>query len=303
LSLGLLSESVETGLIFPTPAPAEVTQGNTQTFDQIEAEITKPIVDENWWGGSSAASTGGADGAAPGAAPPEILGQVQLRPVQATTLSASDVTGLNEWLAQNGYRIKDAVTALLGGYVDRGWYFVALKITGDAKLNGGLDPMQFTFDSEELVYPMDLSRAAEEEQGPRTDRQTRTQERGRCPHPRTTYLVSRHTDQAQNSQKRFPAGISSSLQRKAQRSVQHPQRHSRRRQGSRLRARHEPYFPAHSRDVDGRGRAHSPGRSGSARTRASSNDAVQIHGSEKPVNRRGSNSRATRLLNPRFRES
>jgi len=37
---------------------------------------------------------------------------------------------------------------------------VALRLTSDVPLEGGLDPIRFTFDSEQLVYPMDLSRHA-----------------------------------------------------------------------------------------------------------------------------------------------
>ena len=45
--------------------------------------------------------------------------------------------------------------------MQKGWYFVALKLTSDVPLDGGLDPIRFTFDSDELVYPMALSKAAE----------------------------------------------------------------------------------------------------------------------------------------------
>jgi hypothetical protein len=52
------------------------------------------------------------------------------------------------------------VTALLPDYIDRGWYFVAVKLTGETPLSGNIDPIQITFPSEALVYPMTLSRAA-----------------------------------------------------------------------------------------------------------------------------------------------
>ena len=154
LLLAVLSSDSEAGLVFPTPAPATVTLGDREDFAAIDRVTTPERVEEyDWW------SFAGAGGATAGA-PPEVLDVVQLGPIEATTLAASDTAGLQSWLADNDYALSPAVTALLDGYVDRGWYFVALKLTGDAPLDGGLDPLRFTFASEELVYPLELSRAA-----------------------------------------------------------------------------------------------------------------------------------------------
>ncbi len=155
LLLGVLSTDVETGLIFPTPSPATVSLGDRADFEAIDRVTTPKEVEEyEWW-----AFREMGDGAA-GGAPPEVLDVVQLGPIEAVTLAASDSSGLQTWLADNGFALAPAVTALLDGYVERGWYFVALKLTGDAPLDGGLDPLRFTFASDELVYPLELSRAA-----------------------------------------------------------------------------------------------------------------------------------------------
>lgn len=155
LLLGVLSAEAETGLIFPTPAPATVTLGDRADFDAIDRVTTPVRVEEyDWWQFSGA----GGDGAA--GSPPDVLAVVQLGPIEAVTLAASDSAGLEAWLAGNGFALSPEVTALLDGYVERGWFFVALKLTGDAPLDGGLDPLRFTFASEELVYPLELSKAA-----------------------------------------------------------------------------------------------------------------------------------------------
>lgn len=154
LLLDMLAGSEDVGLIFPTPGPATVTSGDRDTFADIEEAIQpKQVVIDDWWGGS------GGDGSA-GGAPPEVLDQVQLGPVQATTLAADDATGLTEWLDENGYEIRDEIAAGLEEYVAKDWYFVALKLTSEAPIDGMLDPVVFTFDSDELVYPMALSKAA-----------------------------------------------------------------------------------------------------------------------------------------------
>ncbi|MEO8261041.1 MAG: DUF2330 domain-containing protein [Pseudolysinimonas sp.] len=154
LLLDMLTDADDVGLIVPTPAPATVTAGDRQTFIDIEEAIQpKQVVVDDWWAGDQG------NGAA-GGAPPTVLDQVQLGPVEATTLEASDSEGLTDWLDENGYAIRDEIAAGLDDYVERGWYFVALKLTSDVPLEGGLDPIRFTFDSDQLVYPMALSKAA-----------------------------------------------------------------------------------------------------------------------------------------------
>lgn len=155
LLLGVSSSEAETGLVFPTPAPATVSLGDRAEFEAIERVTTPERIEEyDWW---TSRETG--DGATAGA-PPDVLAVVQLGPIEAVTLAASDSAGLQTWLAGNGFALSPEVTALLGGYVDRGWYFVALKLTGDAPLDGGLEPLRFTFAADDLVYPLELSRAA-----------------------------------------------------------------------------------------------------------------------------------------------
>lgn len=155
LLLGVLSTDVETGLIFPTPGPATVSLGDRADFEAIDRVTTPKQVEEYDWWTFRALGDG-----APGGAPPEVLSVVQLGPIEAVTLAASDTAGLQIWLVDNGFALSPEVTALLEGYVERGWFFVALKLTGDAPLDGGLDPLRFTFASDELVYPLELSRAA-----------------------------------------------------------------------------------------------------------------------------------------------
>lgn len=155
LLLGVLSTDVETGLIFPTPAPATVSLGDRADFEAIDRVTTPERVEEYDWWTFRALGDG-----APAGAPPEVLEVVQLGPIEAVTLAASDSAGLQTWLTDNGFALSAEVRALLDGYIDRGWFFVALKLTGDAPLDGGLDPLRFTFASDELVYPLELSRAA-----------------------------------------------------------------------------------------------------------------------------------------------
>ncbi|MCU1439908.1 MAG: hypothetical protein JWP85_905 [Rhodoglobus sp.] len=163
LQLDMRSDAGETGLIVPTPSPATVTAGDPGLFEALLVEIEPRVaVEWDWWG-----SLGYGDGAPAGGAPPEVLARVQLGPIEATTLAASDTAGLQEWLTTNGYALSDAISAELGPYVDEGWSFVALKLTGDMPFDGALDPITFTFETDSLVYPMRMSRAADSAQNVR----------------------------------------------------------------------------------------------------------------------------------------
>lgn len=151
--LGVLADGAETGLIVPTPTPATVSLGDRALFEALDRQIA-PVVETEyrWWGGLL-------DGAGAGA-PPTVLSEVDLGPVQAVTLAADDADGLRAWLDENGYGIAPAVQALLDDYVARGWSFAALKLTGEEPLEGGLDPIRFEFATDAPVYPLLLSQAA-----------------------------------------------------------------------------------------------------------------------------------------------
>lgn len=151
--LDMLADGADTGLVVPTPTPATVSLGETSVFEAL-ARQTAPIVDtvENWWGP-------GGDGATAGAAP-EVLSEVDLGPISAVTLAASDAAGLQAWLSTNGYGIDPAVQTLFADYIARGWSFAAFKLTGEDPLDGALDPVRLTFATTEVVYPLLLSQAA-----------------------------------------------------------------------------------------------------------------------------------------------
>ena len=162
MQLALTADTGNTGLVVPTPNPATVTLAEPELFDQLVAAIApKVVVEYDWWGGFGVGSTGGAPD---GAGAPVILSQVQLGPIEATTLAADDTAGLQLWLDENGYALPEPVSAQLAPYVEEGWSFVALKLTSDEAFDGELDPIRFTFESDELVYPMRMSAAATTEQ-------------------------------------------------------------------------------------------------------------------------------------------
>jgi hypothetical protein len=153
LLLDLAADTGDTGLVLPTPTPATVTAGDRSDFDAVEAATTpRAEYVDDWWGFGDVG-----DGA--GSAP-EVVSTVVLGPIEATTLKASNTAGLNSWLAKNDYKISANSKKLLDFYVKKKWSFVAVKLVSDDVLEGELDPLRVTFESEKIVYPMRLSAAA-----------------------------------------------------------------------------------------------------------------------------------------------
>ncbi len=170
LRLSTRSEAVTAGLLVPTPSPATVDLGDEQVFTDL-SDVIAPRTEERrhlfgpplFFGGG-----GGGDGAsAGGPGGVQVLGTVDLGPLRATTLSATDARALDGWLEQHRYETSPTLQAAVQPYVDEGWSFVAVQLNAVGQsLEGDLPPISMSFTSEEAVYPMRMSSAAEETQQP-----------------------------------------------------------------------------------------------------------------------------------------
>ncbi|MEA2020926.1 MAG: DUF2330 domain-containing protein [Candidatus Caldatribacteriota bacterium] len=80
-----------------------------------------------------------------------------------TTLSASDPDSLIDWLNDNGYTFPTGGQEILNHYIQKKWFFVAMKIQSgelvkDAEYySGAIQPLGVMFFSEEMIYPMKIS--------------------------------------------------------------------------------------------------------------------------------------------------
>jgi hypothetical protein len=91
-----------------------------------------------------------------------VLGEKHLGPFTVATLAANDSAALATWLKDNGYRLSPGLGEALAPYVAMGWKYVAVKLDPGAgqTVSGELDPLQVSFRTREIVYPMRLSRRA-----------------------------------------------------------------------------------------------------------------------------------------------
>ncbi len=80
-----------------------------------------------------------------------------------TTLSATDPNSLVEWLNDNGYAFPAEGQEILDYYVQKKWFFVAMKIQHEEIINssenytGAIQPIGIMFFSDEMIYPLKIS--------------------------------------------------------------------------------------------------------------------------------------------------
>ena len=171
LRLSTRSQAVTAGLLVPTPTPANVELGEEQVFTDLAA-VTAPRTEKRWhlFGPPLFFGSGGGDGASaggPAGAGVEVLGTVDIGPLRATTLSATDPLALDSWLEGHGFQTSAALTQSVQPYVDEGWSFVAVQLNAVGEtLDGDLPPIAMSFTSDKAVYPMRMSSAAQETQQP-----------------------------------------------------------------------------------------------------------------------------------------
>ncbi len=93
---------------------------------------------------------------------------IERKPVgvyEATVLEASKPESLRNWLNQNGYFLPRSALEALDYYVQKKWFWVALRIPPERRspgvaeklAQGRLMPVRFTFEADEVTYPMMLT--------------------------------------------------------------------------------------------------------------------------------------------------
>lgn len=89
----------------------------------------------------------------------KVWEQLTVGPYDVSIISGTDSNALIKWLNENEYLITNAAQSVIGFYVQKGWYFVALKISLEATSDTAtaLKPIKITFDSTQPIYPLKIS--------------------------------------------------------------------------------------------------------------------------------------------------
>ncbi|MFC8824413.1 DUF2330 domain-containing protein [Streptomyces sp. NPDC057137] len=166
----------EAAWIMPVPSRADVELGDPDLFGELD-DLTEPEYrtrhyfwprDDDW---PFASDDDGASAGAPppgaGAPPVGVVGRERLGDFDVARLTATDPDALRDWLESNGFELPSDLAAGLQPYVDQKWEYVAVRLApenADATLAGTLDPLRLSFASDRLIYPMRLSRLADQPQ-------------------------------------------------------------------------------------------------------------------------------------------
>jgi len=144
--------------VVPVPGYPKLFPVKDEIFYELH-ELTKPA--PSWgfgcgWGMLPTAPEGGDEGV-------HVWEENQVGIYHTTTLSASDPDSLVGWLNNNGYAFPIEGQEILDYYVQKQWFFVAMKIQSDGIVNnseyytGAIQPMGIMFFSDEIVYPLKIS--------------------------------------------------------------------------------------------------------------------------------------------------
>jgi hypothetical protein len=166
-------------LVIPVPVVLQKPDVKTlpaELFDRLD-QLTAPRLVEYWeqdpcpaaeqYGaddkeGGTGTRAKGEEGSMgmPGPSSVRVEAQFDVNEYQIVILSASESTGLDRWLRDNGYNIPEGAEAALRPYIERGSKFFVAKVNADkVKLEHGmvmLSPLRFHYDSERFELPIRL---------------------------------------------------------------------------------------------------------------------------------------------------
>jgi len=152
LELSVTDATSDAAWILPVPNPAEVALGDDRIFDEL-AEITAPRIEVRYYDPNS----DGVGSAAPGSAPVTVFSRQMLGPFDVVSLTGEDADAVAAWLEENGFTFPAELPDILAPYIADDWAFAAVRLApGEAggEIGGQLDPLAFTFASEQTVYPL-----------------------------------------------------------------------------------------------------------------------------------------------------
>lgn len=156
------SEASEAAFLMPVPARAEFTLADGELFADLD-DVSAPRIEYREVERDDDGDGAGA-GAPPGESEVTVTDHVEVGPYEVAQLTGTDSGAVAEWLDGQGFTLPTNLAGQLDPYLADGWLVVAVHLTPKADgdtFAGGLPPMTLTFATDEPVYPMRLSAAAE----------------------------------------------------------------------------------------------------------------------------------------------
>lgn len=164
ISMNFQGNAEDFAWIIPVPGKPEVTKGSQELFTALQEKTGY----EYYPAGSG---LGAMESAAPDEEKVTVIEEKTVDYYDVAVLSAKEPDALAKWLNDNGYKYPEKYSYIFNDYINNGWFFVAAKIqpqlTGEAdieeELNSGTaTPLQLVFTSDNIVYPLRISRISGE---------------------------------------------------------------------------------------------------------------------------------------------
>lgn len=147
--------------IIPVPAQPSVEKGSHGLFAALETLTGSSYYDYDYY--PSSLMKGAAEDAGV-----SVVEQKAVDYYDVSVLSSTDSKALSKWLNDNGYKYPEKYAYIFNEYIQNGWYFVAAKIAPEVAdstaissqlLSGAATPLQLTFATDNIVYPLKISQA------------------------------------------------------------------------------------------------------------------------------------------------
>jgi MYXO-CTERM domain-containing protein len=158
------------GLILPVPSTLTQSPASSdqQAFTAVDTLSAPSYVTLTSCTGGNTGSSGGTGVA--GTAPPKggatVVATGRVGFLDWAQLKADTEKSFTDWLTTNGYPYSTAASSVFSYYVQKGWYFVAFKISQGAMPDGGsgtvcnaLGPVKLSFTSPVPVVPSRMATA------------------------------------------------------------------------------------------------------------------------------------------------
>jgi hypothetical protein len=94
----------------------------------------------------------------------DLLDEMTVGPYDIAVVETGNASDLRAWLVERGFSYDEGAERVLADYIDRGWCFAAMRInpqelseSGYELAEGTIDPLRFTFASQQPVYPLYIS--------------------------------------------------------------------------------------------------------------------------------------------------
>jgi hypothetical protein len=162
--------AAEFAWVIPVPAPPKVERSDWKLFTAAE-EATRPqivVTRTRFVGhGCGCSTTAVPDQSGPVETGVRRLDSLDIRELHVEVLAASDAGGFVAWLKTNGYAVSTNAEPVLEDYVQRKFFFVAVRVreagfwatlkTPGGVVTGELTPLAISFPAAKPFYPLAIS--------------------------------------------------------------------------------------------------------------------------------------------------